>query len=67
MMPRLGKKYNVEIEIISKPKEEYVTDEYFATDLPAAPAIMVGDEVVIEGGDISEKKLEDVISRHMKS
>jgi hypothetical protein len=34
-----------------------MTDEYFELDLPVAPAIMVGDEIVVEGTDISKKKL----------
>jgi hypothetical protein len=42
MMPRLGETYDIEIEIISKPKAEFHTDEYYALDLPAAPAIMAG-------------------------
>jgi hypothetical protein len=39
MMPKLDDKYDIEIEITSKPKPEYMTDEYFALDLPVAPAI----------------------------
>jgi uncharacterized protein (UPF0210 family) len=42
----------IEIEVISKPKSDYLTDEYFALDLPVAPAIMVGDEIVTEGKDV---------------
>ena len=33
MMPRLGQKYEIGIETISKPNAEYVTDEYFEQDL----------------------------------
>ncbi len=65
MMPRLGKKYDLEIETIAKPKAEYMTDEYFELDLPVAPAVMVGDEIVVEGTDVSEKLLEEVICRHL--
>ena len=65
MMPRLGKKYDIEIETISKPPEEYNTDEYFELDLPVAPAVMVGEEVVVEGSDVSEEKLESVICGHL--
>jgi hypothetical protein len=65
MMPRLGEKYDIEMEIISKPKEEYNTDEYFELDLPVAPAIMVGEEIVVEGSDVSDEKLESVIRRHL--
>lgn len=60
-MPRLGAKYNIEMVTIEKPNDEYMTDEYFELDLPVAPAIMVGDEIVVEGTDISKKKLEAAI------
>jgi hypothetical protein len=65
MMPRLGGKYEVEIETTSKPKAEYLTDEYFVFDLPVAPAIMVGDEIVIEGRDIDDHSVEVVICRQL--
>jgi hypothetical protein len=65
MIPRLGKKYDLEVETISKPKEEYMTDEYFELDLPVAPAVMVGDEIVAEGSDVSDEKLEAVICKHL--
>ncbi len=65
MMPRLGEKYNIKIEIISKPIEEYNTDEYFELDLPIAPAIMVGEEIVVEGADVSDENLEEVICKHL--
>lgn len=65
MMPRLGEKYRFECEVISKPIAEYQTDEYFELDLPTAPAVMVGDEIVVEGSDVAENKLEAVICRHL--
>jgi hypothetical protein len=65
MMPRLGAKYDIDIETIAKPNAEYMTDEYFELDLPVAPAVMVGEEIVVEGTDISKKKLEATISRHL--
>jgi hypothetical protein len=64
-MPRLGKKYDVEIEVISKPRAEYRAPDYLKQELPAAPAIMVGDEIVVAGSDISEDELEAVICRHL--
>jgi hypothetical protein len=64
-MPRLGQRYDIEIETISKPIAEYQTDEYFELDLPAAPAVMVGEEIVVEGADVTEDKLEAVICRHL--
>ena len=65
MMPRLGEKYEIEIETISKPNAEYQTDEYFELDLPVAPAVMVGEEIVVEGSDIPEDELEALICRHL--
>lgn len=62
-MPRLGQKYEIEIETTSKPIAEYQTDEYFELDLPTAPAVMVGEEIVVEGADVDEDKLEAVICR----
>lgn len=64
-MPSLGRKYTIEIETISKPKAEYLTDKYFALDLPAAPAVMVGEEIVAEGSDVAEAVLEGTICRHL--
>lgn len=65
MVPRLGQKYEFETEVISKPIAAYQTDEYFELDLPTAPAIMVGEEIVVEGADVPEEKLEAVICRHL--
>jgi len=65
MMPRLGEKYDIEIETLSKPRVEYQTDEYFELDLPVAPAVMVGDEIVVEGSDVSEGKLVEVICNQL--
>ena len=64
-MPRLGKKYPIEVQVISKPIAEYQTDEYFELDLPTAPAVMVGKEIVVEGADVAEEHLEAVICRHL--
>lgn len=64
-MPRLGQKYDIEIETISKPIAEYQTDEYFELDLPTAPAVMVGEEIVVEGTDVEEHRLETVICTHL--
>jgi hypothetical protein len=64
MMPRLGGKYkDIEIEVMSKPVAEYQNDEYFELELPVAPAIMVADEIVVEGSNISQDKLEKIICR----
>jgi hypothetical protein len=66
MMPRLGEKYEIDIETIEKPKNEYLTDEYFELDLPVAPAVMVGDEIIVEGSDVDKEKLETVICENLE-
>jgi hypothetical protein len=64
MMPRSGAEYrDIEIEVMSGPVAAYQTDEYFELDLPVAPAVMVSDEIVIEGAGISQDKVEKVICR----
>jgi hypothetical protein len=57
MMPKLDDKYDIEIDVTSKPKTDYMTDEYFALDLPVAPAIMVGEEIITEGKDSRTTRL----------
>ena len=64
-MLRLSAKYDTEIETIATPKDEYMTDEYFELDLPVAPAVMVGDAIVVEGSDVSEEELESVIRKYL--
>ena len=64
-MPRLGTQYPIEFDVFSQPIANYQTDEYFERDLPVAPAVMVGDEIVVEGSDIAEDKLEAAICRHL--
>ena len=65
MMHGLGSKYQIEIKVTSKPNAEYLTDDYFALDLPVAPAVMVGEEIVVEGTDVSDHVLENCICRHL--
>jgi hypothetical protein len=66
MMPRLGVRYPIEIETISKPKAEYQTDDYFELDLPVAPAVMVGGQIVVEGEDVSEYDVAVHICRQLR-
>jgi len=65
MLPRLGGTYELEIETMSQPKAEYHTDAYYARDLPVAPAVMVEDEIVVEGKDIGEEEFEAAVRRHL--
>lgn len=55
----------MEIETTSKPNQEYRTEEYAKLGLPKAPAIMVGDELIVQGCNIDEEKLEAAICRHL--
>jgi hypothetical protein len=57
MASRLGAEYPIDIEATSKPHSEYRTDEWTDTELPCAPAIMIGEEVVAEGSDVTEEKV----------
>ena len=65
MMSSLGVKYPIEIEVTSKPKADYMTDAYFELDLPVAPAVMVADEIVVEGKNVSQHQVEVSICRHL--
>jgi hypothetical protein len=65
MAPRLGAQYPLAFETMSQSREAYRCDEYFALDLPVAPAIMVVDEIVTEGADVEEEKLVEAIRRHL--
>ena len=57
MASRLGAEYPLDIETIAKPKAEYQAEEWVDTELPCAPAIMIGEEVVAEGSDVTEEKV----------
>jgi hypothetical protein len=50
---------------VSKPRAEYQSDEWADTDLPCAPAVMVDDEMLIEGSDVSEDKIVAVIRENL--
>ena len=61
----MGQKYAIDVEVIAKSREAYQAEPYVASGLPAAPAVMVDDEVAGQGPEISEEKLEEVIRRHL--
>jgi hypothetical protein len=61
----LGERHDIEIEVISKPRAAYASGEYLLCGLPKAPAIMIGDEVIVAGRDISEQELETAIKQHL--
>ena len=43
----------------------FICIRYFELDLPVAPAVMVGEEIVVEGSDVSDEKLESVICKYL--
>jgi hypothetical protein len=63
MLPRLGKKFDLPVEVVSKPREAYQSLTYADLGLPRAPAIMLGGETLVQGKDIAEQELEEMISR----
>ncbi len=65
MLPRLGEKFTVIIESILKPRQEYQSKDYAKSGLPKAPAITMDDEIIVEGRDIDERELEDIIQKHL--
>ena len=67
MIPGLGEKYGVTVEVISKPRQEYAGEPYSKLGLPIAPAIMIGEQVLVEKSDITEEKLELAIQRAQRT
>lgn len=65
MLPRMEEKYILEIETVSKTRDVYRTTEYQATGLPIAPAVMLNNELLVQGAPISEEELELAICRHL--
>jgi len=65
MLPRLGEQVDIEIEVISKPRHEYLAAAYTELGLPRAPAVMIGDEVIIAGRDIEEATLINEVLRRL--
>ena len=64
-MPRLGQKYALDVETIAKSREAYQAETWVASGLPAAPAVMVENELAAQGPGISDEGLEAVIRRHL--
>lgn len=64
-MPRLGEKYEMAVEEISKSREEYQSEAYRAAGLPPAPAVLVEEEIAGQGPGISAEGVEAVIRRHL--
>ena len=64
-MPRLGGKYDIAVEEFFQSREAYQSETYLASGRPAAPAVMVEDEIAGQGPNLSEEKIEAVIRRHL--
>ena len=64
-MPRLGAKYDLEVETVAKSREAYQAEAYVTTGLPAAPAVMVENELAAQGPSISDEGVEAEIRRHL--
>ena len=65
MMPGLGSRHDIDIEVTSKPKADYQSEEYSKSGLPKAPAIMIDGEIIVAGKDIGEEELETIIRRYL--
>ena len=65
MLPRLGKKFDLPVEVVAKPRDAYQALTYADLGLPRAPAIMLGGEVLVAGHDIDEQELEEKIRQAM--
>jgi len=65
MLPRLGKKFPVIIESVSKPRQEYQSKDYAKLGLPKAPAVTMDGKIIVEGRDIKEQELEDIIKKNL--
>jgi len=65
--PQAGGKFKntVEIETISKPRQEFRDIEYGKLGMPMAPAVMVGDEIIVQGCEAAEEKVEAAIRRQL--
>ena len=64
-MPRLGQKYALDVETVSKSREAFQAAAYVATGLPAAPAVMVENELAAQGPSISDEGVEAEIRGHL--
>jgi len=61
----LGRQYALDVETIVKSREDYQAEAYVASGLPAAPAVMVENEIAAQGPSLSDEGLEAVIRRHL--
>ena len=64
MLPGLGEQPDIEIEVILKSRQEYQSTAYAELGLPRAPAIMLGDKILVAGGDIDEADLLNAVRQY---
>lgn len=67
MLPRLGKEFTMDVESISKPRQEYQSKAYAELGQPKAPAITIDGEIIIEGRDINELELENILRQRLSA
>ncbi|MFO7605272.1 MAG: hypothetical protein R6W72_03070 [Desulfurivibrionaceae bacterium] len=65
MLPGLGDNLKLEVELVVKPRHEFQSMAYEELGLPKAPAIMLGAAVLVEGRDIEEQELENLVNHHL--
>ena len=65
MVPGLGDKFGVEIEMVEKSRDAYRSEVYTKTKLPMAPAIMIDGDVVAVQNDITLSQLEKIIENRI--
>ena len=63
MMPGPGAKFP--IDVTTGPKSEDMTNAYLELGLPVAPAVMVADDIVVEGQDVSRHEIEISTCPHL--
>ena len=67
MMPGLGDKFGIDIEIVEKSRDEYRSESYIETKLPVAPAIMIDEDVIEARNNITLSQLEKMIENRIKA
>ena len=67
IVPGLGDKFGIEIEIVEKTRDEYLSESYIGTKLPVAPSIMIDEEVIDAHSIIARSQLEKIIANRIKA
>ena len=61
----MGREFPVEVETMTRPREHYRTEEFRILGLPAAPAILLGEEVLVQGKDLADEELIAALRRRL--